>query len=757
MFRTKISWIFILFIVIWTANLGQTAETAKSLAEYGDISTAQAAQETLQKAIQEALQAGGGVIVIPPDAPPTLKIENNSQTERKGYNEVPVVTIVDYRKGCVAYEVAPIGNMLGTTWAPFAVRRKLNLGQASLPHCGFHAAQAIDNDIISGAISYMATLTEPVQKGKDVRCYPDLIRGIWPGAYLNITGSVMGYAEPYDRVIVKSVGWDAQKRAYYFVCDLEHDHPAGALIYNKHSVNGLSVETYSNCDNQTVGDIAAVRHQYAVGDSFVISGMYKYNSDVFSGFGDEGGIVLNAETIGEIDGFHSTVEAIDWSRDEITYAPGRVNAHTLSNSRPLINMNRNKWITQGTVLIIPPGGKYKGEEFPSIIGGPGNVFNYQGGAIIGSPDCPWDESIVGRFFALIEDSEVILPNDPSPVGGYASAADRPIYRWYEIKEFQRRPDGTKRIKILRVRWSAVAAGAPTLFDDNNYTKEGAEKPLRYAIAPGAWIYDVSQGWADVAVTGGFVDKSAPRKIRVAPNGDRGTQFDFEVGDPIEQACGADPWHPRPLRIRQFDQIPSTMPSATIEMQQLGRVQVPIAIDISSFTRYREDVPKRKDKKPPYGTLLRLEAASSVGIDFAGDTLDTAIMFRQPKGQMQPIRWRNDVVGSSSLSVNPHTGDFQLQGGQAVNVGGMALTQARGLSATDIPAANLRGINVPVAAGAYEIVIQFPRPEADANYAVSLTPSWLTNVAVTNKTQEGFAVHFSTAAPAEARLDWIIVR
>jgi hypothetical protein len=493
-----------------------------------------------------------------------------------------------------------------------------------------------------------------------------------------------------------------------------------------------------------------------VGDAFVISGMMSYMGDVFSGFGDEGGVVLNAETVGEINGFHSTVEAVDWGRDEIVYAPGQVMAQTLSTSRPLINLNRGKWITQGTVVVVAPGDTYKGQSYASVIGGPANVFNYQGGAIIGSPDAPWDESIVGRFFALTDDSEVILPNDPSPVGGYASAADRPIHRWYEVKDFERLADGRKRLKILRVRWSAVAAGAPTLFDPANYTRDGAEKPLRYAIAPGAWVYDISQGWVNAAMTGGAVDRSAPRKVRVAPTGDRGTAFDFAVGDPIEQACGPDPWQPRPLRIRQFDQMPSTMPSATIEAEQLGRVQVPNFIAVNSLANDREQFAARKDKRAPFGTIMNITSASQVGIDFAGDTVDTAILFRQPNDRVQPIRWRNNVVGSSSLADEPKTGDFRFQGGN-VDAGGHSLQSATGLSATGTPAANLRGIDLAVPAGGTLVQVAFPRAEADAAYAVSLTPSWLTQVAVSAKAPQGFTVQFGTAAPAGATLDWVLVR
>ena len=737
-------------------EMAWAAPEVRSLQEFGDVSNADAAGETLEAAVEELVEGGGGVIVVPSTVTDGLRIENLSQHHRATREEGPVVTIIDYRRGFTTYHVAPIGKHQDGTWSGLRVERVLNLGGGSLPHCGRHAAQVIDNYVVSGATSYMATLTQPVEAGEDRRLYVDTIRGIWVGAYLNVTSSVVGYAEPYDRITVKSIGWDDERKRNYFVADLEHDHPAGALVYNKHVVNGLQINGYSNCDNQTPGELAVERHNYGVGDSFVVSGMFKYMGDVFSGFGDEGGIVLNAETVGELESFHSTVEAVDWSKDEITYAPGIVHAHTLSTSRPLINLNRDKWITQGSVRIVPPDKPYRGETYPGVIGGPGNVFNYQGGLIEGSADCRWDDTIIGRFFAVTEPSEVILPDDRSSVGGYAKLPSRPIHRWYRIMVLKLNDDGTKVIKILRIRWSAVAAGAPKLFDDENYTWDGHDKPLTYAIAPASWVYDISQGWGHTHITGGYLGADHPRKIKVVPNGDRGTAFDFTPGDEIEQAVGPDPWQPRPLRIRQFDQIPSTMPSAAIEVQQLGRVQVAYCINASGIIRSRDQLDSRKDKKPPYGTMMNLESLANVGIDFQGDVLDSAIVFRQPDGHIQPIRWRNDVVGSSSLIVEPETGDFVLAGGN-LDVSGKSLERVSGISGTDTPAANLRGIDVPIEAGATEAEIRFAVPEKDARYAVAITPSWMTNVCSPTKAAEGFTVQFGTPAPEGATIQWIMLR
>jgi len=54
-------------------------------------------------------------------------------------------------------------------------------------------------------------------------------------------------------------------------------------------------------------------------------------------------------------------------------------------------------------------------------------------------------------------------------------------------------------------------------------------------------------------------------------------------------------------------------------------------------------------------------------------------------------------------------------------------------------------------------VRFPRAEADPIYAISITPSWLTSLAVTDKRADGFTVHFGTPPNGNATLDWVIVR
>jgi len=357
---------------------------------------------------------------------------------------------------------------------------------------------------------------------------------------------------------------------------------------------------------------------------------------------------------------------------------------------------------------------------------------------------------------VTDPTEIILPNDKSMAGEYAKLPRRPVYRWYRVRKHEVLENGLHRIRILRIRWSAVAAGAPKLFVDENYTWDDHERPLKYAIAPGAWVYDISQGWADTRQSGGHLYWEHPRKIRVVPTGDRGTPFDFEPGDEIEQPVGPDPWQPRPIRIRQFDQMPNTMEGASISAQQNGRVQVTDGLRLAAQARSREQLEKRKDRKPPYDTMVHLCALARAGVRFASDVLEAAILFEQPNGRVQPILWRKSTGNTVSLAVPPDTGRFTFAGGD-LDLTGRGLQRVVGLSSTDKPASNLRGIDLKVKPGEKELEVQFGRPEADAHYAVSVTPNWMTPYCVASKTPTGFTVRFGTAAPPDAALDWIIVR
>lgn len=150
-----------------------------------------------------------------------------------------------------------------------------------------------------------------------------------------------------------------------------------------------------------------------------------------------------ADIYNDVNPFHSTVEAVDWQKQELVYAPGAVRNHTLGTSRPLINENPEKWVTAGTVHIVAPGypdpWRQRGEEADSQV--------FAGGAIIGSSDCGWTEDVVGRFFAVDEPPEYLDPAS-DPAAGYTSAPTRRVYRWYFIQKLEDRPEANADYAVM---------------------------------------------------------------------------------------------------------------------------------------------------------------------------------------------------------------------------------------------------------------------------------------------------------------------
>ena len=114
-----------------------------------------------------------------------------------------------------------------------------------------------------------------------------------------------------------------------------------------------------------------------------------------------------------------------------------------------------------------------------------------------------------------------------------------------------------------------------------------------------------------------------------------------------------------------------------------------------------------------------------------------------------------VKKAASLTVSPTDGTIRLEGGAVAATGGLA--EVAGLSGSPTKANNLRGINVPVKQGSKEIAVTFQTPEADANYAVFVESSFLSQRAIAARTPEGFTVVFETAPAADARIDWMLVR
>lgn len=595
---------------------------------------------------------------------------------------------VDVRDGTAKVSVPPGGIIVERTFC-------LPEGQ-SAGHWAMYPMVKINNDILRGTTSYREWVLEAVKAGKDQKFYVATLRGVFPGMFLN-TGDYSGVA----RLCVKSLGYDEEHGLPYLVADTDVDVPANSLLHNKTHVNALHLETTSHTESQT-SDILNWRHDYSQGDTYLYDARFWYMSDVHSTAGDENGVLFAAFVHGEVDSFRGQVASFDAATGQLAFKPS-ANVTTLGTGRPLINLNPAKAITIGTVTIE----------------GTGDID----GHIRFSADAPIGSEVVGRYFAITEKSECVP-------GG------KDIRRWYAIASVQKNADGTKEIKIIRNAAGTKPAGAPTLYRASNYGK-----PLKYIIAPGANVYDVSDA----------VGPNAARQtLRLTP----GPGADFAAGDAIEQAIGPDPGRPVPFRAEVADSVPGIGPAPIFDIRNSGAVQRPSVMWIHGG---QGDEPQnRADQKPPWENILLIESPAQNGIVFSAETTDAAILFRQPNNRPQPIKWLYDGgKKTATLTVSPTNGVMKFDGGGIAVPGG--LINLKGLSGTATQANNLRGINIPVPADAKEFTVVFPKAEPDAEYAAFVELNWLSAQVITEQTPAGFRIAFATPPGKNAKLHWIIVR
>ena len=712
--------------------------TLYSLEQFGPVSSPEQADKTFQKASADIIAAGGGIIVIPAQAPLTWTPNNTTQHElrtpaapaqTKSWKTGPGVTVIDAR-GSTTQISPPQADGL-------VIQRTLNLAPGeSLPHWGYFPLLSLKNTILHGSTSYHDWLQEEVKAGKDQRFYVATIRGIFPGEFVN----GLQYSGGVPRLCVKSLGYDKEKRLWYFVADTDVDVQKGALISNKNHVNVLSMETFSHTENQTF-DVRMWRHNYSQGDNYLFDARFKYMSDVHSTAGDENGVLYAAFVESETAIFRGMVESWSPETGELKYKSGPTGS-TLGSGRPIINLNPAKWITGGSVAIVRPGGwdsepemecpVFEGRTYPTTIekNKLGIPSLKMGGLIRFSADAPVTADAVGRYFAVDEKDEYVQGTD--------------VRRWYLIDSVTQNPDGTKDIKIIRHWWGAKAMGSPMLYKPESFSSDGHLKPLKYIIAPGANAYDVADGV-----------NNSKRTIKLVPTPFTTTAVDFAANDPVEQAIGPDPFKPTPFRSWLWDQVPGAFPASVFDIANNGAVMRDSLLWVhgNSSGNIDKDKASHYDRNPPWDKLMRLDATCNTGIRFGADTANAAILFTQPY-HVQPLKWfyygteSNQTQKVASLTVSRETGDFNFSGG---------LVTTAGLSGGDKPARNLRGLNLLVKAGETRVSVTFPTAEANDQYGVFIEQSWLGNRAIVKKEAQGFTVEFEKPAPAGAKLDWLIVR
>lgn len=729
----------------WLSVIKPALGTIYSLDQFGKIDSAKNAQAALEAAEQHILSAGGGILVIPVNTDWSWKPKSTAQREFRnppppasttGWREGTGITMVDARGSKPTLYPSPITGL--------SIKRVLDLPAGdSLPHWNYNPAVSIENIIARGSTSYHDWVQIDAPAGTDTKIYVATIRGLFPGMFITANGwSVV------ERLAVKSLGYDKEKKLWYVLCDTNKEIKKGTILSNKNHVNILKLDTHSHNENQTF-DLCLWRHNYSQGDNYLIDARFKYMGDIHSTAGDENGVIIGAFVEGMVNGFHAEVKAWDPATGELQFTKAAADK-TLGSGRPIINVNPTKSITAGTVLIVKPGEWtedssksatnpiFQGKTYPTTIGpnALGHNSLHVGGLIRLSKDAPVTADCIGRYFAVNQEDE--FPQNSK------------TRRWYLIDSVMMHPDGTKDIRIIRHWWGAKAAGSPTLYNPDSYSFDGHEKPLKYIIAPGANAYDVSDALPGVGTMA---------TLRLAPTPFTGTAVDFAPGDAIEQAIGPDPFHPQTLRTWTWDHVPGIFPAAYFDVRNHGEVQRHSVMTIRGGSgNLATDIEKRWTHTPVYDRLFDLNATSNNAIIFNGDVSEAAISFRQPNGRAQPIKWLYGdelVKKAASLTVSPTDGTIRLEGGAVAATGGLA--EVAGLSGSPTKANNLRGINVPVKQGSKEIAVTFQTPEADANYAVFVESSFLSQRAIAARTPEGFTVVFETAPAADARIDWMLVR
>ncbi len=709
------------------------------LAQFGPIDTPQNAADTFKKAEAAILAAGGGVLVIPITAasqwrPATaqqnqLRFPDPPAPASKTWRPGPAYTIIDLREP----------QILPPSSTGFSIKRQLKIPQGqSLPHWSFDSVLKLRQSLLRGGSSHQSIALSSAPQGKNVKLFLSTAQGVFPGQTLYTSQAFTGaYAT------VRSLGYDTDTRSWYINCDTTGPIPKDANLVSVTHTAGVMGETWSHNENQTF-DMMVWRHNYSQGTNELVNSRFKYMGDNQPYAPDGGSVIFNATARSEIRPFSGHVEAYNRESQTLTFSDA-VNTDTLGSGRPIINLNPAKCITSGSIFIMNPGGA---------------LLNW-GGSVRFTPDAPITTDNIGDYIAIDDPSEHI----PGADG---------VRRWYLISAVDEK---SRNLSVIRHWWGAKPnAGISRLYKASNYTND-VEKPvlLKYIIAPGANVYDASEGATSQGGSGPDAYKHA---LRLAPGptntptpsaATRPAEFpsrEFAPGDPITQAVGPDPFSPISLRSWIFEEVPSAFPSPVMDIRNYSKIARYAALragnsDIASNGQ------NFKGPAVPFNSFIEVHSVIQNGILFKGDVPGGGFIFGGLSGQGRNslFTWKSYhlkelLTGkpreSNITMATSASGQLLLNSSADFNGQSINITGPIGKSGAPSTPDSFRQTAIPIPKGqtTFEVPTQSPVP---AQSQILITPSWMTSHVIKSRGKNaGFTIEFDRPAPENATLSWMII-
>jgi hypothetical protein len=673
------------------------------LEQFGAVDTAAGAQETFDKAAKAISAAGGGTIIIPRSAAadwhthtapqPMLRVPDPPAPAAK-WGTHPGVSVYDLRTPDTFYTAQTSGIKLTR-------RLLLPMGQ-TIPEGIDAQVGSINQELLRGTASYgeRALADVPAGAGKTVSL--PSIQGLFPGIVL-----VFGGKEAPGTFSVKSLDFDKATRTWTATGDLSKALSKGELLECVTRSGTLNLTTYSQNENQTF-DMMIWHQTYGISSRNLVKASMKYQGDNIPSPGGRGSVLFGAYTEQLTHPFEGHVESFNGETGALVYKKEALATDTLGSGRPIINLNPAKQI-HSSALIYGDWGSVELLE-----------------------DTKLPDSLTGWYMAVDEPGEQVPGTNAR--------------RWWPIAYKNKQKDGKASLGILRYWWGAHAGrGVGEMYTDIISTKE-KDKPVKILLAPGALVYDASEGFQRPEKN----QVNPKRLLKIAPRSYSETTSDFEPGDAITQAIGPDPWHPAIFRSWLFESVPGIGPNPIFDVQNNGPIPRGSVMHVHGGSRYN--------------TYMSFQTGASIGIRFQRDVPGGALVFNAaPANAKSPLA--NGIAfvypdqdkkpTYAGLGAD-QTGRIKLWGKdqKGTNLGNQNVSGVTGLNSES---GNLRGIALPVAEGKTSHQITFAKAEISDEYALIVRPNWITNYSVQTKNAEGVTVVFDKPAPKDATLDWLLVR